>query len=140
MNVQIIQKIIWQQNRRAYSLWIFNVTVWAFNNIENMHTLYLGEDCMKNFCEKRKRGKHNWFWSETNVTVEKRKTKITSTSKNMLQLWKKNLKKLSKRINHRKVIYNYTDKYRGAAHSISNLKFDMLNEIPVVFHNGSILF
>ena len=24
-------------------------SIWAFNNIENKHTLYLGEDCMKNF-------------------------------------------------------------------------------------------
>ena len=28
-------------------------------------------------------------------------------------------------------------KYRGVAHSIFNLKFNVLNEIPVVFHNGS---
>ena len=28
-------------------------------------------------------------------------------------------------------------KYTGATHSICNLKFNMSNEIPVVFHNGS---
>ena len=41
--------------------------------------------------------------------------------------------------NHRKVRdnWNYTGKYRGAAHSICILKFDVPNEIPVVFHNGS---
>ena len=33
--------------------------------------------------------------------------------------------------------YNYTSKYRDAAHSICNLKFNVPNEIPVVFHNGS---
>ena len=32
---------------------------------------------------------------------------------------------------------HYTGKYRGAAHSICNLKFNKPNEIPVVFHNGS---
>ena len=32
---------------------------------------------------------------------------------------------------------NYTGKYRGAAHSICSLKFNLPNEIPVVFHNGS---
>ena len=26
-------------------------TIWAFNNIENKHTLYRREDCMKKFCE-----------------------------------------------------------------------------------------
>ena len=25
-------------------------TIWVFDNIENKHTLYRGEDCMKNFC------------------------------------------------------------------------------------------
>ena len=25
-------------------------TIWAFDNIENKHTLNRGEDCIKNFC------------------------------------------------------------------------------------------
>ena len=52
---------------------------------------------------------------------------------------KRILKKLSKSINHLKVRdhYHYTGKYRGAAHSICNLKFNVSNEILVVFHNGS---
>ena len=29
-------------------------TIWAFDNIENKHTLYCWEDCMKNFCTLRK--------------------------------------------------------------------------------------
>ena len=34
-------------------------TVWGFNNIENKHTLYRGEDCMKKFYEfLRERGKN----------------------------------------------------------------------------------
>ena len=32
---------------------------------------------------------------------------------------------------------HYTGKYRGAAHIICNLKFNVPNEIPVVLHNGS---
>ena len=32
---------------------------------------------------------------------------------------------------------HYTGKYRGAAHSICNLKFNVPNEIPVFFSNGS---
>ena len=31
----------------------------------------------------------------------------------------------------------FTGKHRGAAHSICNLKSNVPNEIPVVFHNGS---
>ena len=26
-------------------------TIWAFDHIENKHTLYHGKDCMKKFCE-----------------------------------------------------------------------------------------
>ena len=33
---------------------------------------------------------------------------------------------------------HYTGKYRGAAHSICNLRYKIPKEIPVVFHNGSI--
>ena len=29
-------------------------TLWVFDNIENKHTLYCGEDCMKKFCTKYK--------------------------------------------------------------------------------------
>ena len=32
---------------------------------------------------------------------------------------------------------HYTEKYRGAAHDISNLRYKIPKEIPVVFHNGS---
>ena len=31
----------------------------------------------------------------------------------------------------------YTGKFRGAAHSICNLRYKTQKEIPVVFHNGS---
>ena len=32
---------------------------------------------------------------------------------------------------------HYTGKYRGAAHSICNLRYTIPKKIPVVFHNGS---
>ena len=32
---------------------------------------------------------------------------------------------------------HYTGQYRGAAHSICNLRYQIPNEIPIVFHNGS---
>ena len=33
---------------------------------------------------------------------------------------------------------HYTGKYRGAAHSICNLRYKIPREIPIVIHNGSI--
>ena len=55
----------------------------------------------------------------------------------MLYLWKKLLKKFAK--DYRKVRdhCHYSRRYRDTAHSICNLKFNVPNEIPVVFHNGS---
>ena len=52
---------------------------------------------------------------------------------------KRILTKPSKSINYRKVRdhCHFTGKYRGAAHSICNLRFNVPNEVPVVFHNDS---
>ena len=51
----------------------------------------------------------------------------------------KRILKNSKTINYWKVRdhCHYTGKHRGAAHSICNLKFNVPNEILVVFHSGS---
>ena len=42
-------------------------------------------------------------------------------------------KKYHKVIDH----CHYTEKYRGAAHDIYNLRYKIPKEVPVVFHNGS---
>ena len=52
MIVQIIQKIPQQQKTGEHiPCGYLMTTIWAFNNIETKHTLYRGEDCMKDFCE-----------------------------------------------------------------------------------------
>ena len=51
MDLQIIQKILQQQ--KLESMFVVDIqcqTIWNFDNTENKHTLYRGEDCMKNFC------------------------------------------------------------------------------------------
>ena len=52
---------------------------------------------------------------------------------------KRILKKLSKSINYWKIKdhCHFTGKYSGTAHGICDLKFNVPNEIPVVFHNSS---
>ena len=50
-------------------------------------------------------------------------------------LWQKTKKnKLYKKVRDH---CHYTGKYRGAAHSICNLRYEVPHEIPVKFHNGS---
>ena len=34
---------------------------------------------------------------------------------------------------------HYTGKYRGAAHDICNVRYKIPKEIPVLFHNGSMI-
>ena len=50
---------------------------------------------------------------------------------------KRFLKKFANDKNYRKTRNHchFTGKYRGSAHSICNLRFNVLNEIPVGFHN-----
>ena len=55
--------------------------------------------------------------------------KIFSTDKN-----DKNVFKLYHKVRDH---YHYTRQFRGAAHSICNLRYKTPNEIPVVFNNGS---
>ena len=50
-----------------------------------------------------------------------------------INIWKiKNIVKL--KISH---YSHYREEYRGAAHSICNLKYRLPKSIPIVFHNGS---
>ena len=71
-------------------------TIWGFDHIEDKHTLYRGEDCMEKFCTCLKEQAKSIidFEKKKNVTVNKRRIKITSRCKIMLYLWKKNTKKV----------------------------------------------
>ena len=51
MDVQIIHKILHQ--KKLGSIFLVDIqcpTIWAFDNIENKHTLYRGEDYVKKIC------------------------------------------------------------------------------------------
>ena len=50
MDVQIIQKNLQQQNQVNIFFADIMSTIWTFDNIENKHSLYCGEDRMKKFC------------------------------------------------------------------------------------------
>ena len=58
---------------------------------------------------------------------------------NLLYLLGKIENKSMKDQKHRKVRdhYEYTRKYKGAAHSIRNLKYSVPKKISIAFHNGS---
>ena len=58
---------------------------------------------------------------------------VTFTQK---KSWIKIFEKLKKYCNVRDHCH-HTGEYRGAMHSISNLKYSVPKKIPIVFHNGS---
>ena len=96
---------------------------------------------MKKFCGNSREDAKNIidFEKKKMLPLTKKELKSHQDSKIYYIYGKRILKKLSKSIDYwrLRVHCHYTGKYRGAAHSICNLKFNMPDEIPVVFHNGS---
>ena len=116
------------------------LTIWDFNNIESKNTLYHAENCMKKFYESLREQMENI------IDVERYILPLTNEELNSYQdakisyiSGKRFPKKIAKDKNYRKVRdhCHYTGKYRDVAHSTCNSKFNVPNEIPVVFHKGS---
>ena len=112
-----------------------------FDNIENKHALYYGEDCMKKFCTSLREHAKNIidFEKKNMLPLTKEELKSHQYANVCYICEKKFVKKFATFKHYRKVRdhCHFTSKYRDAAHSICNLKFNVPNEIPVVFHNGS---
>ena len=103
-------------------------TTWEYNDLENKHNLYCGKYCMKNLSESLKDHMKNI------TDFEKKKMLLLTEERKSHQdtkvgyiCGKKILKKFPKSINYWKVRghCHYTGKYRGAAHRICNLKFNV---------------
>ena len=97
-------------------------TIWAFDNTENKHTLYRGEDCMKKFCESLREHAKNIidFEKKKMLSLTKEELKSYQDRKMCYICGKRFLKKFPNDKNYRKVRSHchITGKYRGAAHSI----------------------
>ena len=115
--------------------------IWAFDHIENKHNLYHRKDCMKKFCTSLREYAKNIidFEKKKKIPLIKEEQRSHQDQKLCYVCRKRILKKLSNSINYGNVgdHCHYKGKYRSAAHSICNLKFNVPNEIPAVFHNGS---
>ena len=115
-------------------------TIWGFDHIENKNSLYRGKDCMKKFCDSLKEhAKIIIFEKKKMLPLTKEELKSYQEAKVCYICEKGILEKFAKDKNYQKVRdhCNYKDKYRDAARSICNLRFNVPDEIPVVFHRSS---
>ena len=80
-------------------------TIRIFHNIKSKHTLYRGEDCMKQFCSSLRKYVTNVinFEKKEMLPLTKEKLKLHQDAKICYICGKKILRKLSKSINYWKV-------------------------------------
>ena len=115
----------------------------SFDKSKNEQTYFRGKNCMKKFCDDLKEHVNRIINFEmkpmTRLTDEEKESYENQQLCHMCEKefctdkYKKEYKLLSKVKDH----CHYTRKYRGAAHSVCNLRYKVVKEIPVVFHNGS---
>ena len=124
----------------GYSL----VTCCSFDKSKNERSYYRGKDSMKIFCDglKDQAMKIINYEKKEMIPLTDEEKETHENQKNCYiceqefctdENNKKEFKLKQKVRDH----YHYTGKYRGAAHSICNLRYKISKEIPVVFHNGS---
>ena len=115
----------------SYSLSLIS----SFNSNENKHSFYRERDCIEKFCKDLKELKdmipltdnENKFYEEQKECHICQKEFCSDKNK------KAKFKIYQKVRDH----CHYTGKFRGAAHSICNLRYKVQREIPVIIHNGS---
>ena len=79
------------------------------------------------------------FEEKKTLPLTKKRLKLRQNATSCYIYGKRFSKNFARNKNYQKVRdhCNFTSKYIGVAHSICNLRFNVSNGIPVVFHNGS---
>ena len=110
-------------------------TIWGFDHIEDKHTLYRKKDCMKKFWESLREHARSIidFEKKKMLPLTRKELEPHEDAKICYIYGTKFFRKLFRDKNYQKVRDHcyYTGKYRGAAYSNCNLKFNVPNEIPV---------
>ena len=115
----------------------------SFDKKENKLDYYRGKDCIEKLCKKLK--------ERVNETINREKKEIILLTHEENNIYNEQeicyickekfcLDKDDKNYTNRKKVKDhchYTGKFRGAAHSICNLKHKVPKEIPIIIHNAS---
>ena len=120
----------------GYSLF----TQCSFDETKNRFDHYRGKDCMKTFCpDLRKHATKIINHKKKEMTPLTKEEEYKHEKKKFCYICRKPFSANNKNIKNRKVKdhCHYTVKYRGTAHGICNLRYNIPIEVPVVIHNGS---
>ena len=125
----------------GYSLF----TYCLFDATRNKLDCYRRKDCMEKFCKDLREHAMKIINYEKKemipLTYEENKSykkqKVCYICKKRFSTDNDNGIALNKKYHKVRDHCHYTGKFRGAAHSICNLRYKTPKEIPVVFHNGS---
>ena len=114
--------------------------IWTFDNIKIKHSLYRGGGCMNKFCISLREHAVNVinFEKKRMLPLTEEKIKLHRDLTVCYICRKSFTLKLTRDKTYSKVRENchFSGNYRGAVHSICNLSFNVLNEIPLVFQDG----
>ena len=120
----------------GYSLF----TYCSFDETKNKIGYYGGEDCMKKFClDLREHVTKITNYEKKEMTPLTKKEEKNHNKQKVCHICRRefNTDDSDKKYHKVKYHFHYTGKYRGAGHDMSNLRYKIPKEIPVVFHNGS---
>ena len=110
----------------------------------NQAKYYRGIDCVEKFSQDLKKILNNRMYFEEKAMLPLTDNeKVLYANEKQYYICEKEFctDKKSRDCKHKCKVRDhchFTDKYRGAAHSICNLKYKVPKDIPVAFHNGSI--
>ena len=110
----------------------------SFDQTQNKLDHYRGKDYMKKFCKDlREHATKIISYEKKKMIPLTVKEKIHYNEQEICYICKKEFNKNDEKPYKVRDHCHYTEKYRGPAHNICNLRHKKPKEIPVVFHNGS---
>ena len=124
----------------GYSL----VLISSFDSKENKHSFCRGKDCIKKFCKELRelaRKIINYEQKEMDTLTDREKKYYENQKTCYISqkrfCYNKKQEKMYKFYRKVRDHCHFTGKFRGAFHSICNLRYSVPHEIPVKFRNGS---
>ena len=111
----------------------------SFDKSKNKLNNYRGKDCMKKFSKDlREHVSKIINYEKKKMIPLTTEEKIYHNKQKICYICKKEFNNNDKKNYKVRDHCHYKGKYRGAAHNIWNLRYEVPKEIPIVFHNGSI--